>query len=107
MARLEIKNSKKALRAGSQAQSSLTQADEARSAALFLLQRSVRLHHKQLALMRLLDAVKLAAPIDTTLWEHCLAVAASVASAKELRMLNALREQAVHRECERRLHIVF
>ncbi len=80
---------------GSQAHATHQQTCDARTAAISLLQRSVQMKHKQLTVVRLLDAITLQAPIHNDLWEQCLAVARSVASTKELRMLYALREQAV------------
>jgi hypothetical protein len=96
MARTEIKLCKKAVRAGAKTHATQTQAKAARTAALFLLQRSVQMKHKQLTLVRLLEALKLHAPIDEMLWQHCITVAKAIASTQELRMLYALRKQVVH-----------
>ncbi len=96
MARTDIKMCKKALRAGVSATRSNDQVKAARQAAIFLLQRSVQMKHKQLTLVRLLEALKLHAPIDEMLWQHCMTVAKVIASTQELRMLYALRQQAVY-----------
>ena len=94
MARTHIRLSKKTIRAGTAEQASPDAVEAARAAALSLLQHSVRHRHKQLALIRLLDAVRLRADIDGALWEHCLAVARISASPGELQLLYAMRSHS-------------
>lgn len=97
MARTEIRMFKKALHAGSAPEATVEQMADARNAALSLLQHSVRLGHKQLALMRLVDAVNLRVDIDASIWEHCLAAARSLQDEQEVRSLHALRIQSTQR----------
>ena len=95
MKRADIKLCKKAVREGSQSHATRAQALIARNASISLLQRSVQMKHKRLVLVRLLEALALQAPINETLWQHCMTVAKAIASTQELRMLDALREQVV------------
>lgn len=94
MARTHIRLSKKTIRAGMAMQASPEQVELARAAALSLLRHSVQRRHKQLALIRLLDAVQLHAEIDGASWEHCLVVARGLASPQEMQRLLAWRGQA-------------
>jgi len=94
MARTQIRLFKKVLHAGSAPEATEKQIAEARSAALGLLQHSVQLGHKRLALMRLVDAVRLHAEVDAPIWEHCLKAARSLHGEREIRSLHALRIQS-------------
>ena len=96
MKRADIKHCKKDLRVGSRSHASHAQTQVARAAAISLLQRSVQMKHKRLMLVRLLGALTLQAPIHEALWQRCMTEAKAVASTQELRMLYALRQQAVY-----------
>ena len=93
MARTHIRSSKKVIRVGTGAQASPDEVEAARAASLSLLQHSVRQKHKQLALIRLLNAVQLRADIDEASWDHCLAVARVSASPREVLLLHTMRGQ--------------
>lgn len=91
MSRAQIRSLKQAVRQGGLAQASPVQVHEARDAALRLLRHSVALKHDRLAILRLVDAVRLRASIEDALWEHCQAVASSQANPGQLRMLKTMR----------------
>ena len=92
MARTHIRQCKRAIRTAAVAgEASQAQVAAARDAALALLQRSVDMRHKQLALIRLLEAVKLRAEINGGIWDYCLGAARAIGTPEELRMLHALR----------------
>lgn len=91
MARTHIRLSKKAIHVGTTELASIDQVDAARAASLSLLQHSVRRRHKQLALIRLLNAVQLRAEIDGASWDHCLAVAGVLGRPQEVLLLRAMR----------------
>lgn len=95
MSRALIKSLKRTLRHGAHAQASQTQALDARAAALSLVQRSVKLRHDRLAILRLVDAVRLEARVDETLWDYCQNVASTMADPEQLRMLQTLRRNVV------------
>lgn len=95
MSRALIKSLKRTLRHGAHAQASQTQALDARAAALSLVQRSVKLRHDRLAILRLVDAVRLEARVDETLWDYCQKVASTMADPEQLRMLQTLRRNVV------------
>ena len=69
MSRDAIREMKKALRAGSGSQ--------AVEAALALLERSVRMHHRRLAVQRLNEAVAMGARIPDEHWRYCREAAAA------------------------------
>lgn len=96
MSRALIKSLKRTLRQGAHAQASETQALDARAAALSLVQRSVKLRHDRLAILRLVDAVRLDARVDETLWDYCQKVASTMADPEQLRMLQTLRRNVAH-----------
>ncbi|WP_417283010.1 hypothetical protein [Comamonas sp.] len=98
MTRTLIRLSKKAIHAGTAKQASPAEVDAARAAALSLLHHSVQHRHKQLALIRLLNAVQLSADIDAVSWDHCLTVARASASPQELQLLYAMRGQCASRQ---------
>lgn len=50
----------------------------ARDSALLLLRRSVDMGHRRLALIRLLEAVRVQAPVPPQHWAHCRTVVARV-----------------------------
>ncbi|MGS1110525.1 hypothetical protein ACVCNH_30060 [Achromobacter anxifer] len=91
MSRALIRSWKKTQRVGTRAQASATQLQDARSAALSLLQRSVRFKHDRLAVLRLENAVQLGANVDETLWDYCHAVASHMADPTQLQKVMALR----------------
>ncbi|RZL92570.1 MAG: hypothetical protein EOP82_09740 [Variovorax sp.] len=97
MKRDAIRLLKKTLRAGGDAQASPQQAQEARTAALALLERSVAMKHDRLAIQRLLDAVRLEAPVEPALWAHCEAAAARLPGPVRPQMLQLLRHQSAQR----------
>ena len=69
---------------------------QARQAAQDLLQHSVQQGHQQLALMRLVDAVNLRAPIDANCWAHCLNAARALGAERMVRGLQTLNAQPLH-----------
>ena len=91
MSRALIRSLKKTQRAGAQAQATPAQVQEARAAALALLQRSVRFQHDRLAILRLVNAVRLGANVDETLWDYCHAVASDMADPTQLQTVRMLR----------------
>ncbi|MBO1016023.1 hypothetical protein IPU70_20835 [Achromobacter sp. SD115] len=91
MSRALIRSLKKTQRVGAQAQASAAQQQDARSAALSLLRRSVRFKHDRLAVLRLANAVQLGANVDETLWEYCHAVASGMADPTQLQKVLTLR----------------
>jgi hypothetical protein len=96
MSRAPIKSLKRALRQGADAQASETQALDARAAALSLVHRSVKMKHDRLAILRLVDAVRLDARVDEALWDYCQAVASSMADPAQLWTLQTLRRNVAH-----------
>lgn len=96
MSRAPIKLLKRTLRQGAHAQASETQALDARAAALSLVQRSVKMEHDRLAILRLVDAVRLDARVDEALWDYCQTVASSMADPAQLWMLQTLRRNVTH-----------
>lgn len=97
MKRDAIRTLKKSLRAGGEAHASPQQAQDARAAALVLLERSVAMRHDRLAIQRLLDAVRLRAPVAPALWAHCEAVADRMPGLVRPQMLQLLRHQSTQR----------
>ena len=97
MKRETIRTLKKSLRTGGEAHASPQQAQDARAAALALLERSVAMRHDRLAIQRLLDAVRLRAPVAPALWAHCEAVAARIPGPVRPQMLQLLRHQSAQR----------
>ena len=63
------------MQTGASTDASEMQTSEARVAALLLLRRSVALKHDRLAIIRLTEAVKLDAIVDSGLWDYCGTVA--------------------------------
>ncbi len=96
MSRAPLKSLKRTLRQGSHALASETQALDARAAALSLMQRSVKMKHDRLAILRLVDAVRLDAHVDEALWGYCQTVASSMADPAQLWMLQTLRRNVAH-----------
>lgn len=96
MSRAPIKALKRSLRQGAHVQASETQALDARAAALSLVQRSVKMKHDRLAILRLVDAVRLDAHVDEALWDYCQTVASSMADPSQLWMLQTLRRNVAY-----------
>ena len=71
MPRQALRELKKALRAGTSTLASQDQHEEAVRAALALLERSVRMRHRRLAVQRLNEAVALGAQISDEQWVYC------------------------------------
>jgi hypothetical protein len=69
---------KRAVSAGSRDRTDAGAITLARESALLLLRRSVEMGHRRLALVRLLEAVRLQAPVPPEHWAHCSAIAARV-----------------------------
>lgn len=99
MSRALVMSLKKALRKGGRAQASDTQVLDARAAAISLLQRSVRFGHDRLAILRLINAVKLGACVDETQWEYCQAVAIGMADPAQLQKVLTLRLSVMSQTC--------
>lgn len=71
MSRDAIRQMKKTLRTGTARQAGDTQRMQAMEAALALLERSVRMHHRRLAVQRLNEAVALGASVPQEHWRYC------------------------------------
>lgn len=69
---------KRAVAAGGSARTDAGAITLARQSALLLLRRSVDMGHRRLALIRLLEAVRLQATVPPEHWAHCRTVVASV-----------------------------
>jgi|JRYF01.1.fsa_nt_gb hypothetical protein len=69
---------KRAVSAGGGARTDAVAITLARESALLLLRRSVDMGHRRLALIRLLEAVRVQAPVPPEHWAHCRAIAAGV-----------------------------
>ena len=76
MARTVVRQMKKALRAGTFGQVSMEARANAAQAALALLDRSVRLRHERLALLRLKAAVSMGLTVPDEIWVYCRDIAA-------------------------------
>jgi hypothetical protein len=85
--RAEIKKLKKSMQTGASTNASEMQKSEAQAAALELLRRSVALKHDQLAILRLVDALKLDATVDSNTWNYCSAVANTLTNQVQLQTL--------------------
>jgi hypothetical protein len=66
-----LRDLKKALHAGTSTLASGDQPEEAVRAALVLLERSVRMRHRRLAVQRLNEAVVLGAQVPDEQWVYC------------------------------------
>jgi hypothetical protein len=77
MARHGIREMKRLLRAGACAQASQSQRQVAEVAALELLERSVRMRHRRLAVQRLNEAIALGAQVPKEHLAYCRAAAAA------------------------------
>lgn len=60
----------------------------ARDSAVLLLQRSIAMKHDRLSLHRLVDALKLGAVVDASVWRHCTAISGDVSHTAALRALH-------------------
>ncbi len=91
MSRDALRDMKKALRAGRRSQAGTAHRTQAAEAALALLERSVRMHHRRLAVLRLNDAVGMGACVPDEHWRYCreAAVASRDIEVQELFMLCA------------------
>ncbi|QQX86549.1 hypothetical protein JJQ59_27640 [Cupriavidus necator] len=87
MSRERIKALKKTIRTAGRAEAPAHQAPDARAAALALLRHSVRMRHERLAVIRLLDAIRLRADIDRELWRYFETVESVRANPGQLRRL--------------------
>ena len=77
MSRDALRDMKKALRAGRRSQAGEAHRTQAAEAALALLERSVRMHHRRLAVQRLNDAVAMGARVPDEHWRYCREAAAA------------------------------
>jgi hypothetical protein len=71
MSRDAIRDMKKCLRVGRRPQACNAHRVQAAEAALALLERSVRMRHRRLAVQRLSDAVVMGARIPDEHWRYC------------------------------------
>ncbi len=94
--RAQIRQFKKILHAGAMPGAPVEKLAQARQAAQDLLRHSVQQGHQQLALMRLVDAVNLRAPIDANCWAHCLNAARALGAERMVRGLQTLNAQPLH-----------
>jgi hypothetical protein len=90
MSRARIRLEKRSVLVGTRLSASESDISEARRAALQLLRHSVKSGHRRLAVVRLLDAVKLNAVIDDELWDYCESAEADLASLGQLQALRAM-----------------
>src|SRR2546427_12922069 len=77
MSRDALRDMKKALRAGRRSQAGDAHHAQAAEAALALLERSVRMHHRRLAVQRLNDAIAMGARVPDEHWRYCREAAAA------------------------------
>ena len=77
MSRDAIRRMKKTLRAGAMSPASDGERTHAIDAALALLERSVRMRHRRLAVQRLNDAVTVGARVPDEHWRYCHEAAAA------------------------------
>lgn len=88
MCRSEIRDLKKVVKAGASPTSSAAELASARTAALSLLDTSIRYGHRKLAIRRLADAVQVGASVSSGQWQYCDRVVSELES-------EALRDWAV------------
>jgi hypothetical protein len=89
MSRAPIRKLKKIMQVGLRPEASQAQSLDAREAALALLRRSVALKHDRLAILRLVDAVKLEATIESEVWRYCGTIASAAANMDQFESLFA------------------
>ena len=77
MSRDAVRAAKKTLRAGRRSQAGEAHRTQAAEAALALLERSVRMHHRRLAVQRLNDAIAMGARVPDEHWRYCREAAAA------------------------------
>ena len=77
MSRDALRDMKKALHAGRRPQAGDAHRTQAAEAALALLERSVRMHHRRLAVQRLNDAIAMGARVPDEHWRYCREAAAA------------------------------
>jgi hypothetical protein len=77
MSRDAVRAMKKSLRIGRGSQAGDAHHTQAAEAALALLERSVRMHHRRLAVQRLKDAVAMGARVPDEHWRYCREAAAA------------------------------
>jgi hypothetical protein len=94
MSREPIREMKKLLRDGMNVQADNRQRQLARDAALALLARSVRMHHRRLAVQRLHDPVSFGAQVPGEHWAYCREAAAASRNT-EVRAMFALSEESL------------
>lgn len=75
MSRQQVRTLKRALRRGADDTASAPDQDAARASALALLERSLKMGHVRLALLRLRDAVACGAPVPPAQWQTCRQIA--------------------------------
>ncbi|ODV09040.1 MAG: hypothetical protein ABT20_11555 [Rubrivivax sp. SCN 70-15] len=92
MPRPSVRLWKRAVTAGGHEQADGNAAALARESALLLLRRSVDMGHRRLALIRLLEAIRLQAEVPPEHWAHCRAVIGRVTD-PELRAAYSEPEQ--------------
>ncbi|AQV98439.1 hypothetical protein BJN34_31685 [Cupriavidus necator] len=95
MSREKIKALKKVIRTAGHAEASAHHTPDARAAALALLRHSVRMRHDRLAVIRLLDAIRLRADIDGELWRYFETVESVRANPGQLRRLRKVHLSAM------------
>ncbi|MBP0639605.1 hypothetical protein [Cupriavidus sp. AcVe19-6a] len=98
MSRARIRLQKRAVLLGTQLSASEADITEARRAALQLLRHSVKFGHRRLAVVRLLDAVKLNAVVDDELWDYCEGAEADFANLGQIRALRAMCRSGTARQ---------
>jgi hypothetical protein len=97
MPRQALQKLKKAVRAGTSPLASQDDHEQAVQAALALLERSVRMRHRRLAVQRLNEAVALGAQITDEHWTYCR----QAAEASRDEAVQALFTQSAQAACTR------
>jgi len=70
--RRQIRSLKRSVQAAARAACSEDERREAMRSAIDLLERSITMGHRRLALIRLRDAVRVGAPVPEPHWRYCL-----------------------------------
>lgn len=75
MKRDQVRDLKRAIRAGTRQSASVRERDLSRTSALALLERSIQFGHDRLAVLRLEAAIRAGAKVTPRQWQYCASVA--------------------------------
>lgn len=92
MSRAKIKTLKNTVHLGTRLSASESDIRAARDAALQLLQHSVKFGHARLAIIRLVDAVKLEAVVGSDLWDYFEGVDHALATPGQIQALRTMSQ---------------